>query len=540
MDQKFVSFDEAVKKLGISSERLTKLRESGELRAYRDGASWKFRTDEIDRLASEGLPDEGPASDLSLIGDDELMPAGDLPDLAEINADDDDLKLADDADDDKLSLDGSGLELDLGELGDDDDATAESAASGAEASPDDAPSSLDLELEDTVTTETPEGSDSILLSEEELGEAAAGPPPSTIIGRDELEDADLELTSDDEGSDVKLSTPSSSGESNVLNSGISGSGVLKELEAESGATDAFADIDELELDLSAESSKALDDDAAQELEAAQASPAGPAESDMDLSGMGLDDDEGTDPVPVAADQSGGDEPKQHVGGSDIELAADEDFVLADSGGSDITLDSGDSGINLVSPSDSGLALDDIPLDVEGSAILSSLSLDDDDDVDISLLGSSVGGSGNEPLAELEAEDDFNLTPMSVAGDDEGDSSSQVIALDADMEGFDEGDGIEELGADAFAEVDAESEMVGEFGDEGDLGVSSYGGAAAVRRDSEYGVGSILALGSTAMLLAIAAIVLVDMVRNIWGWQHGLTLNSWILDGLLGLFGLRTQ
>ncbi|MAT69323.1 MAG: hypothetical protein CMJ58_07325 [Planctomycetaceae bacterium] len=535
--EKFVSFDEAVKKLAISNERLTKLRESGKLRAYRDGASWKFRTDEIERLASEGLPDEGPASDISLVGGDDLMAADELPDLAEVKSLDDDLKLADD----DLSLEGSGLELDMGDLGDDEAKPADEATADDDIkmSPDDLPSSLDLEMEDTVTADGPPGSDSILLSEEELGEAAAGPPPSTIIGREELEDADLELGSDESGSDVKLAGPSS-GESNVLNSGISGSGVLNELEKESGATSAFADLEELELDLNAESSKALAEEEAKETLAGIEPAAGGEASDIQLEDLELDDDEGTDPVPPAVVEAA-DKSDQEAGGgeSNIELATDEDFVLAESGGSDITLDSGDSGINLVSPADSGLALDDIPLDVEGSAILSSLSLDDEGDADISLLGSDISpdAGGASGLAELEAEDDFNLTPMASAADDEGDSSSQVIALDADMEGL---GAEEELGADAFAEVDAEAEMGEDFGEESELGVAAYGGSVAAKRESEYGIGSILALGATAMLLMIAGIIMLDMVRNIWGWQEGLTLNSWILDGLLGMFGLRTS
>ncbi|MCA9235045.1 MAG: helix-turn-helix domain-containing protein [Planctomycetales bacterium] len=517
MDQKFVSFEDVVKKLGISSERLTKMREEGQLRAYRDGASWKFRTDEIDRLADEGLPDEGPASDISIIGDDDLMPAAELPDLAEVNADEDDLKLADD---DLLELDGSGLEL--------------SDSVGDELAPvaaDDEPSELDLSQEDTVTVDGPSGSDSILLSEEELGESVAT-PPSTIIGRDEL-DVDLELELDDDGSDVKLAESSGTGESHVLSSDIAGSGVLSDLEKETGATDAFADLEELEIDLSAESSRVLAEEDAKDLAGKAAAD---APSDMDLGDLELDDD-GTDPVPAAEEAPAA---KADVGGSDIELGMDEDFVLAEAGGSDITLDSGDSGINLISPADSGLALDDIPLDVGGSAILSSLSLDGDDDVDISLMGSEIGaGDSAEPLAELEPEDDFNLTPMGNLGlEDEGDSSSQVIALDADMEGLDAEE--EVLGADAFAEVDADAEMGGDYGEEAGIAVGSYGGAAAVKRDSDYNVWSILALGSGAMLLAITAIMLTDMIRNIWGWQQGLTLNSWILDGLLGMFGLNTK
>ena len=45
MSQKFISLDDAATQLGVPKETLNKLREAGDLRAYRDGASWKFRTE---------------------------------------------------------------------------------------------------------------------------------------------------------------------------------------------------------------------------------------------------------------------------------------------------------------------------------------------------------------------------------------------------------------------------------------------------------------------------------------------------------------
>src|SRR5262245_58795447 len=92
MEQKFVRFEEALDKLGITAERLNQLREEGELRAYRDGASWKFRADEIDRLAADGVPDPPPPSDIGLVSADELIDASPLESLPEL---DEDFKLAD-------------------------------------------------------------------------------------------------------------------------------------------------------------------------------------------------------------------------------------------------------------------------------------------------------------------------------------------------------------------------------------------------------------------------------------------------------------
>ena len=42
MASKFVPLDEAAKLLGISTDRLVAMRSDGEIRGFKDGASWKF------------------------------------------------------------------------------------------------------------------------------------------------------------------------------------------------------------------------------------------------------------------------------------------------------------------------------------------------------------------------------------------------------------------------------------------------------------------------------------------------------------------
>ena len=91
-------------------------------------------------------------------------------------------------------------------------------------------------------------------------------------------------------------------------------------------------------------------------------------------------------------------------------------------GSDITLSSESSGINIISPSDSGLALDEVPLAMgSGSPIASGLDLGPtSDDVGLEPLEVAEDDGGAEPFA---------LTPFGEeAGEDEEDSS-QVIPLD---------------------------------------------------------------------------------------------------------------
>jgi hypothetical protein len=515
MEQKFVKFEEAVDKLGITAERLNQLREDGELRAYRDGGSWKFRADEIDRLASDGLPEPSPPSDIGLVDPKDLVDAEPLKGL-------DDLEELSLAEEDELSLGGSELEL-----APDQEDTVTAGASDA---------ALNIHSE---VDEGSDPSDSILLSEEALGESAHA--PSTIIGRSEIEGADLELVTEEDdvaagASDVALSA----GASNVLSAGVAGSGVLDDLEKESGATSAFENLEELEIDLAAESSRILKPE-----DIAEAKPKGnlaqkqtpEGDSDLTLDDGLLADDDGTDPVPEEIRSSTAKAKKAEGPTSDLELATDEDdFVLAEAGGSDITLDSGDSGINLISPSDSGLALDDIPLEIGGSAILESLSLGDKGPAtsDLSLVGSDPRLGRDEPLAKLQTDDDFRLTPLGDK-DDDGDSSSQVIPVDADLGDMGAGDG-GILGDDAFAEDDGVV-LAEDYGPAGEV-IMAPAYATAARAEGEYSVWNIVGLGSCMLLLLFAVVLMLDMVRNIWSWDANLALNDSLLDSLLGLFGLQ--
>ncbi len=53
MAMKYVSLEEAAKMLGKSVDELVDLRSRGEIFGYRDGASWKFKVDEVHRVADE-------------------------------------------------------------------------------------------------------------------------------------------------------------------------------------------------------------------------------------------------------------------------------------------------------------------------------------------------------------------------------------------------------------------------------------------------------------------------------------------------------
>jgi len=554
MEQKFIQFEDALEMLGISAEKLNELREHGQLRAYRDGSSWKFRGDEIRQMIQEGVPEPPPPSDIGLVDPEELVESSplELEDDQELE-----LQLADEEEtapaeaapavsetsSSESELEDSELEL---EMEDTDPVSAGSELELDELEDTDVAETSDLSLDKPEEPSDP--SDSILLSEEELGVSVSA-SASTIIGKSELEsdEGDLELASDDdvtdEDSDVKLASPS--GISDVLSLQSATSGVLDDLTegSSSGNAAAFEDLEELEIDLAAESSRILAPDELAQVQAAAQQPlVGDDDSDLKLdddSDLSIDDSNlGSTDVPMLeleASAAVADEGS----GSEIDLAGDEDLVLSDSEGSDITLDSGDSGINLA-PADSGLALQDIPLDMGGSAILSSLALgDESSDPEISLVASDSKVS-EEPLAELQTDEDFQLTPLSEgAAEEEGDSSSQVIALDAEMEDLGAGDAgmldevilTEDAGGDVVLSED--------YGDQpvDDLGVGTYAAAASVAAEPGYSLLNILSLASCAVLLMLASVMMIDMVRNIWSWGETYTLDSSMLDALLGMLGL---
>lgn len=75
----YVSLDEAAKILGVSSDELVEMRSRGEIFGYRDGKSWKFKTDEIQRVQSElggdALDEEAGGSSI-LVSERQVGPTG--------------------------------------------------------------------------------------------------------------------------------------------------------------------------------------------------------------------------------------------------------------------------------------------------------------------------------------------------------------------------------------------------------------------------------------------------------------------------------
>jgi hypothetical protein len=90
MAGKFIELKEAAAQLGISPEKLQDMREAGDVHGYKDGASWKFKAEEIERVAQElagGAADDMSFSDSAALSEDDFEQLLNLDDAVE----DDDL-----------------------------------------------------------------------------------------------------------------------------------------------------------------------------------------------------------------------------------------------------------------------------------------------------------------------------------------------------------------------------------------------------------------------------------------------------------------
>ncbi len=416
----YIELDEAAKQLGVTAEQLNDMRLRGEIYGTRDGMSWKFKADEVQRVAEElGMDSAGDSAD------------------------------------DALSFDA--------------DADASS-------------SDLQLEAEGPVSSDSPT----------EIGAVGDLDDLGDVAGSDVHLDDDDELRLKPEGSSDVALIPDEAG------SGVN----------------LVADDDD---DILAGSDVRLD-----------------------AAGTGDLDFEGSD-LSIASDLSleAGDKAKaddapgaEMTIGDDDELALDDNDELVLDGGSDVTGGSGGSGINLTSPSDSGLNLEEEPMDLAGSSV-SALELPEDDDIiDLDDLD-DVG----DDSPELKADEDFQLTASAMAGDDdEEDSGSQVIALE-DSEAFVDADMLEDEAEPVLGQADDELEgALNQFEPSQTLQPAAQASPAGLP-EAPYSIWNVVALLAICIVLALTGMLMMDLVRNMWSWSETYTASTPLMDMMVQLIGL---
>jgi hypothetical protein len=200
--------------------------------------------------------------------------------------------------------------------------------------------------------------------------------------------------------------------------------------------------------------------------------------------------------------------KKPAGDSSIKLTMrDSDSVLSDAG-SDVTLDVAGSGINLTSPKDSGILLDNLDL----------------------AAASGIGKRGGSDTS-LKTDEDFLLTPMEEQGDDSTDSGSQVIALEGSEFGADDATATLLAG-----EVPGMSEALGqEFGGYSTSGMGMGAGAMAFQPaapDTAFGAGSVITLVVCTVLMLLTGVMMFDIIRSMWAWDTPYSFSSTLMDMIL--------
>lgn len=576
----YLSLEEAAKKLGIPTDRLVELRSQGQVRGFRDGASWKFPEDAIDQLADDlgdslaggsgvlvsegevgssispsgsniiggdGPPvDEGSGSDLE-IGTESLQPGSGGSDVNLIAAEGQGSDVAIIASDADLLNESGGsdlLEMDSAELQLNDSGMLQDSAQ------------LDLAIEpnagstgpvtDAELKEISESHPDVLAPQAgaggsglELGDEPSAPAQSESdlsfsgLGADADSGDEMIGVDDDSGMEVLGSDIQPAG-SQLSAGGASNLELMDDLDdpGDSDIAGRGADVlSELDL-LSAEQ---------------QGSGIITGDSENLLASSGLGSSIGADGF-KDSDLSGIDDAL--ADDDDLVIADDDDDLVISNAGSDISV-AGDSGINLMSPSDSGLSLESEPLDLAGSSI-SALDLG----AELSEGGSSgsgVGsgsGSGSGSMVDFQGDEEFQLSPSGVGLDADIESGSQVIEVE-DSEAI--GDAVE-FGDDAFGD--------GGFGEAEPMGGEVFaadGGALAVDEDGEsvsiddsvspvgrapvsggYEIPFTLFQCVTLMLilciLSVGGMLMTDLVRNMWTYTEPSAPVSALTDSLVAAMG----
>ncbi len=463
--KKLIDLEEAAKMLGVSTDTVTEMRDRGKIHGYRDGASWKFKAEEIERAIAqrEAAEEEG--------------------DYAEVDED----------------------------------------------------------------------PDSILLSEVELGQSDES-TSSTIIGgkssRDPAE-SDIQLAAPKSDSSVDLDsalTLDTTSGSDVLGGSDSGAGSKVGMGSDSGVSPMFDELDTLDLDLPT----AADSGISSKIFTDMVADAGGSKTVM---GSGVPAAEGSglrmaSEDELALGEASGEDNEDNLldvdaGGSAIDLAedVDDDLVLGGSSHGDLSR-TGDSGISLLDPADSGLSLESAPLELGGSAV-ESLDLGDDDMILSEDEAEAADTDLGEVAADEQSDDDFLLTPLEEASAEESDSGSQVIALDDDVEfeeaaaggGFDEGGLLEDdlggglgggLGSAALAPAPTQGMAAA-------AATSAAVAGPAAAPEAPFSGWNVVSLALCSVLLLLCGMFAFDLLRNMWSWNEAYSVNSSMMDMVLSWF-----
>ncbi len=479
MARKFLTLEEAATMLGVTVDTLAELRDRREVHGYRDGSSWKFKEEDIERLKAdrESIADEG--------------------EFAELDEDPDSILLS---------------EVELGQSGE----STSSTIIGGKSSPKD-PLEDDIQiarpkhdsdvLDDVLGTGSDAGGSGVL-------EAGSGVSPMF----DDLDNLDLEMPSAaDSGISTKL--PESGGSSPVLSA---------------GEDDAF--------ELSGDSAIGVDDGELKVGSDAGTSDIMLSGESLELEGSGLsfgDDQDlalGEDPgLEIESAQSGGSD-------IDLTGDFDDDLVLGGSSHGDLSR-TGDSGISLLDPADSGISLEAPPLELGGSSVEQLELGEDDEllvaEGSDAAAASGIGTSDSDddflltPLEEGAAEESDSGSQVIAL-------ESEVEFEDAGVATFEEepvGGGLleDDLGEGFGAAAALDTAGPSGLGGVAPAGAPAGAGAAAMIPDVPFSGWNVMSLVLCAVLLLFCGMFAYDLLRNMWSWDAPYSVNSSMMEMILSWF-----
>jgi len=151
--------------------------------------------------------------------------------------------------------------------------------------------------------------------------------------------------------------------------------------------------------------------------------------------------------------------------------------------------------------------------------------------------------------------EFELVPsQTVLGDDDSESSSQVIAIDAfagmgqDADPFgqqDSGFGGMDFGFDngfqqAPQQASHEAANNDPFGTASDVftaPIAAVAPKAPAKPVEEYSTGTLVSLAVALVVMLLSGVMLIDTMVRMWSWDEPFILNSVLMGTISGLFGL---
>lgn len=280
------------------------------------------------------------------------------------------------------------------------------------------------------------------------------------------------------------------------------------------------------LDFSAEGSSDKDDEGGADT-ANLGDAIAEAEEDLSVDAdelrLATDDDFNlTTSEPVLADDDDSDDFSLSEADLELEAESDADLVLKsdDELGSPAASDTSDSGIELAGISDDSISPEDAPTEL-GGASLDNIELGEDDMVSV-----ADDFAESDDMTQLKADGDFLLTPVDEgSGMDESDSGSQVIELDEEFEGA-------ELVEEAAVEQ-VEEDIGLEAAEEATAGAAM---PARVSSADEFSLWNVMGLVLIFVIFLPTGIMMIDLMRNMWSWNGPNSLNSAMMDAILGVFG----